>query len=161
MSPATKDNVGEPFWSIYEIDEDGEANGNQYEKTINGQPGAFLFFSKKLCEKFLARESLIVQTRYRVFGITQRNLRSFIMMADCFASNFYLVLDVKSSLTVDDITIGFVQIPRETLIEDYVLGEHGLPKEPMVAPSVKSQNQRGRESKSQPPEVIHLPPPSK
>jgi hypothetical protein len=48
----------------------------------------YYFFSKKLCEKFLARESLIVQTRYKVFGLTQLNLRSFIMMADCFASNF-------------------------------------------------------------------------
>jgi hypothetical protein len=153
----TKDNVGEPFWTLYEIDEDGEANGNQYGKTLNGQPGALLFLSKKLCEEFLARESLIVQTRYRVFGLTQLNLCSFIRMADCFASNFYLVFDVKPSLEFGDITIGFLQIPRETLIEEYLIGDHGLPKEPMVAPGFKSQC--GRESKSQTPEVIHLPPP--
>jgi hypothetical protein len=81
----------------YEIDEDGEANGNLYKKNINGQHGVLLFFSKKLCEEFLACESVIVQTRYRVFGLTQVNLRSFIMMADCFSANFYLVSDVKPS----------------------------------------------------------------
>ena len=69
----TKDNIGEPFWSIYEIDEDGEANGNPYGKYINGQRGALLFLSKKLCEEFLARETVVVQTHYRVFGLTQVN----------------------------------------------------------------------------------------
>ena len=76
----TRDNVGEPFWSIYEIDEDGEANGNPYGKSINGQHGTLLFFSKKLCEEYLARETVIVQARHGVFGLTQVNLRSFIMM---------------------------------------------------------------------------------
>jgi hypothetical protein len=73
----TTDDVGEPFWSIYEIDEDGEANGNHYGKEINGRPGVLLFFSKRLCEDFIAHESLIVQTRYRVFGLTQRPSAQF------------------------------------------------------------------------------------
>jgi len=157
----TKDNIGEPFWSIYEIDEDGEANGNPYGKYINGQHGTLLFVSKKLCEEFLARETVVVQTHYGVFGLTQLNLRSFIMMADCFAANFYLVFDVKPNSRVGDITIGLVQIPRETLIEYYVVGDHGLPKEPMVIPSLRESSDIAKEppSATEAPDVIHLPPP--
>jgi hypothetical protein len=70
----TKDNVGEPFWGIYEVDEDDEANGNLYGRTVNGRQGALLFFSKKLCEEFLARETVVVQARHRVFGLTLLNL---------------------------------------------------------------------------------------
>lgn len=158
----TKDNVGEPFWSIYEIDEDGEANGNLYGRYVNGQHGALLFFSKKLCEEFLARETVGVQARHRVFGLTQLNLRSFIMMADCFAANFYLAFDVKPNLRLGDITLGLVQIPRETLIEYYVLSDHGLPKEPMVIPSLRESSDIAKEppSATEAPDVIHLPPPS-
>jgi hypothetical protein len=157
----TKDNIGEPFWSIYEIDEDGEANGNLYGKYINGQHGALLFFSKKLCEEFLARETVAIQTRCGVFGLTQVNLRGFIVTADYFASNFYLVFDVKPRLRLGDITLGLVQIPRETLIEYYVLGDHGLPKKPMVKSSLRESSDIAKEppSATEAPDVIHLPPP--
>ena len=154
-----RDNVGEPFWSIYEIDEDGETNGNPYGKFINRQHGALLFFSKKLCEEYLARETVIVQARHGVFGLTQVNLRSFIRMADSLAANFCLVFDV--SLRVGDIKLGLLQIPRDTLIEYYILGDHGLPKEPMVMPSLRESSDIAKEppSATEAPDVIHLPPP--
>jgi hypothetical protein len=157
----TRDSVGEPFWSIYEIDADGEANGNPYGKYVNEQHGALLFFSKKLCEEFLAGETVGVQARNRVFGLTQPNLRSFIMMADCFAAKFYLVFDVKPSLRVGEITAGLVPIPRETLIEYYVLGDHKIPREPMVMPSLRERRDIAKEpaSAAEAPDVIHLPPP--
>jgi Restriction endonuclease len=155
----TKDNVGEPFWSIYEIDEDGEANGNLYGRRVDGQQGALLFFSKKLCEEFLSRETVGVQARYGVFGLTQLNLRCFIAMADCFAASFYLAFDVQPSPRLGDITVGLVQIPRETLIEYYVLGDHGLPKEPMVMPNLRGSSDKEPPSATEAPDVIHLPPP--
>jgi len=157
----TKDSVGEPFWTIYVIDEDGEANGNPYGEYINGQHGALLFLSKKLCQEFLARETVAVQAHNGVFGLTQVNLRTFILMADCFAANFYLVYDVKPSLRMGDITVGVVQIPRDILIEYYVLGDHGLPKEPMVMPSLRKSSDIAKEppSATEAPDVIHLPPP--
>jgi hypothetical protein len=158
----TKDNVGEPFWSICEIDEDGVANGNLYNETINGQYGALLFFSKKLCDEFLSCKSISVQAKYGVFGLTQVNLRGFIMTAGCFAANFYLVFDVKPSLRLgDNITVGLLQIARETLIEDYVIGDDSLPKEPMVLPRLRESNNIPKEppSATEAPDVIHLPPP--
>ena len=113
-----------------------------------------------MCEEFLARETVIVQARHGVFGLTQANLRGFIMTADCFGANFYLVFDVKPSLRVGDSTVGLVQIPRETLIEYYVLGDHGLPKEPMVIPSLRESSDIAKEppSATEAPDVIHLPP---
>jgi hypothetical protein len=157
----TRDNVGEPFWSIYEIDEGGEAKGNLFGKYIDGQQGALLFFSKKLCEEFLAHQTVVVQARHGVFGLTQANLCGFIVTADWFAAKFYLALEVKPSSLRLGGTVRLVQIPRETLIEDYVLGDHGLPKEPKVKPNLRESNDIAKEppSGTEAPDVIHLPPP--
>jgi hypothetical protein len=83
------------------------------------------------------------------------------MTADCVAANFYVVFDVRPSLRVGDITVGLLQIPRDTLIEYYVLGDHGLPKEPMVAPSFRESSDIAKEppSATEAADVIHLPPP--
>ena len=114
----TRDNEGEPFWSIYEIDEDDEANGNLYGKSHKWTASSLLFLSKKLCEEFLIHENVSVQVKYGVFGLTQLNLGGFIMTADVFAADYYLVpYDVKHDPDLGNITIGIVQIPREGLIE--------------------------------------------
>src|SRR5262249_3108474 len=101
---------------------------NLYSKYINGQQGALLFLTKKLCEECLTHETVSIQTRYGVFGLRQINLRGFIHTADFFAANFYLVFDVKPKPRLGDITLGLMQISRETFIEYYVRGDHGLPK---------------------------------
>jgi hypothetical protein len=139
----TRDNEGEPFWSIYEIDADDEANGNLYGKSMNGRQAVLLFLSKKLCEDFLSHEGVSVQVKYGVFGLTQLNLGGFIMTADVFAADYYLVYDVKPNPNpnLDNITIGIVQIPREALIKYYVIrDDHGLPKQPMVMPSLRKSS---------------------
>ncbi len=137
-----KESVGEPFWSIYEIDEDGRANGNLYGQHINGWRGALLFFSKKVCEEFLAVESKSVKAKCSVFGLNQINLRGFIMIADVFEADYYLALDVQPSSSVGQLSIGLVPISRKQLIEYYVLGDHNLPKEPSVAPGFKGRKPR-------------------
>lgn len=126
-----EDGIGEPFWGIYEL-EDGRVNGNIYAQTIGGWYGALLFFSKRICEEVLRSENAVNGSRYTVRGLRQRHLRGFIMTADAFRANYWLVLDVKPNGHV-----GLVQIDREDLIKDYVVGNHSLPKEPMVMPRYK------------------------
>lgn len=130
------ESVGEPFWSIYEV-ENGKPNGNLWCESVSGWYDVVLFYSKSLAVKFLSTKPSSIQARYSVRGLTQTLLKSFIMIADTHRSNYLLILDVKPKNM-----IGMVQISRSDLIADYVLDAGSLPKEPMVIPSLADKSKR-------------------
>jgi len=121
----TESGVGQPFWTLYHIDDAAPYS----EKNSEGFWG-FLFFSKKQAVSFKNYRKLSCD--WVVRGLSQENLRTYILLADAFAARYLIARpDEANELSPSWL---FDQVDRSALISTYYVGRGQLPKEPMVAP---------------------------
>ena len=76
--------IGEPFWSIMELDEHGELTGSyfSYETPSTGN-SIFLFYCKIHAEQIMSQFQLSTE-RWAVRGLPLHALRAFLLMLDLF-----------------------------------------------------------------------------
>jgi Restriction endonuclease len=131
----TEDGIGQPFWTLY----DGDDAVPYSEKNSDGYWG-FLFFSKQQAQSFKTARHL--PQRWVVRGLSQLNLRTYILLGDFFASRFLIArpeemneLSQRSPINiVDGSGFLFNVVERNALISTYYLGPDPTSKEPFVAP---------------------------
>ncbi|MCD0493741.1 restriction endonuclease [Chromobacterium violaceum] len=123
----TEATIGQPFWTIFEL-ESGAPAGHQQD----GETFGILFFSKKQAEVYFAARSY--SARWAVRGLSQENLRTYILTVDAMAGRFLLV----QSTCEFGVASSFVaqEIERRALISEFYIGTGEIPDEPMVMPSI-------------------------
>lgn len=127
----TEATIGQPFWTLFELDTQAPVGHRQ-----DGETYGVLFFSKKQAQAYL--ESMSYGAGWAVRGLSQENLRVYILTVDAMAGGFLLAQNVET-------TSFFAQeIARQTLISEFYVGSNPIPDEPMVMPSVaKNRSDRG------------------
>lgn len=131
----TEATIGQPFWTLFELDTGAPAGHQQ-----DGETYGVLFFSKKLAQAYLETRSY--GAGWAVRGLSQENLRVYILTVDAMAGRFLLAQTVGHP----DATSSFVvqEISRQILISEFYVGSNPIPNEPMVMPSiVKQRSARG------------------
>lgn len=123
-----KNAVGQPFWAIYE-EETGAPLGHVQE----GRGYGLLFFSKKQAQLYFESRSL--NSEWKVCGMTQENLRAFILSVDAMGAGFLIVHWVEEQGSTLSVVAN--EIAREDLISEFYIGSGYIPSEPMVAPWMK------------------------
>ena len=70
--------IGDPFWTMMEIDLNGNVNGNYFtlENTI------LLFLSKKQAKIWAEKQNSLGTSNYSVFGLSQEHLRILIDLVE-------------------------------------------------------------------------------
>ena len=124
----TEEAIGQPFWAIYEA-ETGAPLGHEQDRRQYG----LLFFSKRQARNYFEFRSLGIS--WMVRGMTQENLRIFILTVDAMGGGFLIVHQVeergsKGSMLAKEIT-------RRDLISEFYVGSGKISEEPMVAPWIK------------------------
>lgn len=123
----TEATIGQPFWTVFEL-ETGAPEG--YKK--DGESYGVLFFSRKQAEVFFNARSY--SNRYAVRGLSQENLRSYILTVDAMAGRYLLA---QTTGNPDPASAFFTQeIDRKTLISEFYVGTNPIPDEPNVMPSI-------------------------
>jgi Restriction endonuclease len=128
----TEATIGQPFWTLFELDTGAPACHQQ-----DGESFGILFFSKKQAEVYFA--SSTYGAGWAVRGLSQDNLRAYILTADAMAGRFLLVqsageFEVASSFVAQE-------IERRSLIYEFYFGTGEIPDEPMVMPSIAKRRQ--------------------
>ena len=129
----TEVTIGQPFWTIFEL-ETGAPAGHQQE----GETFGVLFFSKRQAEVYFAAQSY--SAGWKVRGLSQENLRTYILTVDAMAGRFLLV----QSAGEYEVASSFVaqEIERQVLISEFYIGTGDIPDEPMVMPSIAKRRQK-------------------
>ena len=131
----TEATIGQPFWTLFELDTGAPAGHKQ-----DGEMYGVLFFSKKQAQTYFETRSY--GAGWAVRGLSQENLRTYILTVDAMAGRFLLAQMVGHP----DETSSFVaqEIARQTLISEFYVGSNPIPDEPMVMPSIaKHRSTRG------------------
>jgi len=127
----TEDTIGQPFWTLFELDTGAPVGHKQ-----GGEIFGVLFFSKRQAEIY--RKAGSYGSGWAVRGLSQENLRVYILTVDAMAGRFLLAQssdpDAGSSFVAQE-------IERQSLISEFYLGTGNLPAEPMVMPSAKRQKE--------------------
>lgn len=124
----TEETVGQPFWTLYELDT-GAPVGNKQ----GGETYGILFFSKKQAQAYYQAGSY--GDDWAVRGLSQENLRTYILTVDAMAGRFLLA---QTANQPDGAISFFVQeIARNTLISEFYVGSSQIPDEPMIMPSIE------------------------
>ena len=124
----TEATIGEPFWSIYDL-ETFAPLGRELQEDACG----VLFYAKEQACNFLASQGL--SKNWVVRGLSKSNLVSFILTVDSLKGQYAVA--IPSHLQPDAAYgIAFSLITREDLIREYCEGRT-LPTQPMVMPSLQ------------------------
>lgn len=128
----TKTTIGQPFWTLFELDSGAPAGHQQ-----DGETFGILFFSKKQAEIYFSAHSY--GAGWAVRGLSQDNLRTYILTVDAMAGRFLLV----QSAGEYEVASSFVaqEIERRVLISEFYVGAGDIPDEPMVMPSIAKSRQ--------------------
>ncbi|MFZ3119550.1 MAG: restriction endonuclease [Variovorax sp.] len=123
----TEATIGQPFWTLFELDTGAPAGHQQ-----DGETFGILFFSKRQAEVYFAARSY--GAGWAVRGLSQENLRTYILTVDAMAGRFLLV----QSAGEFEVASPFVaqEIERLVLISEFYVGAGDIPDEPMVIPSI-------------------------
>lgn len=123
----TESTVGQPFWTLYDLDTGAPVSHHE-----NGETYGLLFFSKKHAMNFF--NHMRYSSGWAVRGMSQENLRTFILTVDLIGGGFFIAQTVENS---EGACSFFGQeIERKALIADYYHGSGAIPDEPMIMPSI-------------------------
>lgn len=78
-----EETIGQPFWTLFELDTGAPAGHKQ-----DGETYGVLFFSKKQAQTYFKVSSY--DTDWEVRGMSQENLRTYILTVDAMAGRFLL-----------------------------------------------------------------------
>jgi hypothetical protein len=125
----TEQTVGQPFWTIFELST-GAPTGHQQDGTTYG----LLFYSKKQAEEYFMANTYGLE--WGVRGLSQENLRAYILTVDSMAGRYLLIQSVQNP----DAKKKFLatEIERQALISEFYVGAGEITNEPMVLPSFSS-----------------------
>lgn len=124
--------IGQPFWTIFEL-EHGKNIGVPYGQWHGNDAVSLLFFSKKSAEEFLIDHNL--DGEWVVRGLSQTNLRSFILNVDAFAGKFTLCSSFFDESGKRQ--FGGLEISRADLIDEFYLDGKNIPDQPLVMPHLR------------------------
>lgn len=126
----TEKSIGQPFWTLYEIETGAPAGHRQ-----NGETYGLLFFSKKQAENFFKLRSY--GPAWAVRGLSQENLRAFILTVDAMNGRYL----IAQTMELPDGTCDFVgqEVDRKMLISEFYHGSGAIPEEAMVMPSLRKR----------------------
>ncbi|MBI4996785.1 MAG: restriction endonuclease [Rhodocyclales bacterium] len=119
--------IGQPFWTIFELETAAPAGHSQ-----DGDMFGVLFLSKRQAQAYLEMQSF--GPGWAVRGLSQENLRNYILIVDSMAGRFLLVQIANHG--GGNPSVAIQEVPREVLISEYYLGDAPIPAEPMVMPSI-------------------------
>lgn len=126
----TKDAIGQPFWTIYDVE-----TAAPYGQYHDEQAYAFLFYTKIHTEQFMFNNNL--ESTWETRGLGREQLRGYIFMVDSFAGKYLIARPNYANETMSGHFI-FDEISRDDLISNFCEGL-SLPKEPMVMPHIKKK----------------------
>ena len=114
-----KEDIGEPFWTIMELNEVGEINGNYYSMQPNEQGhqnGIALFFSKIDAEIHLSK--MPDRKKWAVRGLRQYNLKAILEFSKKIHDyTFYIV---RSIVTIQDSNYMVQKLNDKKLQKEYL-----------------------------------------
>jgi hypothetical protein len=114
-----KEDIGEPFWTIMELNEVGEINGNYYSMQPNEQGhqnGIALFFSKIDAEIHLSK--MPDKKKWAVRGLRQYNLKAILEFSKKIHDyTFYIV---RSIVTIQDSNYMVQKLNDKKLQKEYL-----------------------------------------
>ncbi|MBZ0090849.1 MAG: restriction endonuclease, partial [Sulfuricellaceae bacterium] len=128
----TETTIGQPFWTLFELDTGAPAGHQQ-----DGETYGVLFFSKKQAEAYFAARSY--GAGWAVRGLSQENLRTYILTVDAMAGRFLLVQSAGNFEAASPFVAQ--EIERQTLISEFYVGTSDIPDEPMVMPSIAKRRE--------------------
>jgi hypothetical protein len=123
----TESTIGQPFWTLFELDTGAPAGHKQ-----DGETFGVLFFSKKQAESYFISRSY--NSEWAVRGLSQENLRTYILTVDSMAGRFLLVQ--STSNFTEPFPFVAQEIDRQALISEFYVGKGCIPDKPMVMPSI-------------------------
>lgn len=131
----TEATIGQPFWTLFELDTGAPAGHKQ-----DGETCGVLFFSKKHAQAYF--KAMSYGAGWAVRGLSQENLRAYILTVDAMAGRFLLIQTVDSLGEMSSFAVQ--EIARQTLISEFYVGSNPIPEEPIVMPSIaKHRSTRG------------------